>query len=230
MGGSLRFGNNSLDEIMPDRPSQSRRSDLKFLITQLYCTDQPLHEFCKAPSESAVSDSCLACVPTPGPSAVPGRSKKWGWGALSISPMLQTPAGFPWQLLVTPLIFSLPAGVWRGQVLGTRWQKVNARAGPEGCLWTFGVTEDGDMNGDAAVRGRKKQRRTLLNLIPNLSVCWRLPCLSFCTHSSLPPQSLLDLFHLRTSPSPHHLHPTCRPHWNPPSNSNKQQTNMYDKT
>lgn len=117
MGGLLTFGNNSLDDIIPDRPNQSQKSDLKFLITQLYRINRLLHEFCKAPLESAVSDSCLACLPTPGPSvvpvnwlAVPGRSKKWGRGVLSVSPLLQTPAGFPWQLLVTPLIFCLPAG------------------------------------------------------------------------------------------------------------------------
>lgn len=120
MGASLTFGSNSLDDIMSGRPNQSQKSDLKFLITQLYLINKLLHDFCKAPLESAVSDSCLAYLPTPGPSVVPvnwlavqGRSKKWGWGVLSVSPLLQTPAGFPWQLLVTPLIFCLPAG-WRG--------------------------------------------------------------------------------------------------------------------
>lgn len=120
MGGSPTFGSNSLDDIMPGRPNQSQESDLKFLIIRLHRIIQLHHEFCKAPLESAGSDSCLACLPTPGPSvvpvnwlAVPGRSKKWGRGVLSVSPLLQTPAGFPWQLLVTPLIFCLPAG-WRG--------------------------------------------------------------------------------------------------------------------
>lgn len=71
MGGSLTFGSNSLDDIMPGIPNQSQKSDLKFLITQLYHINQLLHEFCKAPLECAVSDSCLACLPTPGPSVVP---------------------------------------------------------------------------------------------------------------------------------------------------------------
>lgn len=106
-------------------PINHRKVIWKFLITQLYRIHQLLHEFCKAPLESAVSDSCLACLPTPGPSvvpvnwlAVPGRSKKWGRGVLSVSPLLQTPAGFPWQLLVTPLIFCLPAGCRGGASFG----------------------------------------------------------------------------------------------------------------
>lgn len=89
----------------------------KFLITQLYFINQLFYDFWKAPLDSAVFDSCLAYLPTPGPSVVPvnwlavlGRSKKWGWGVLSVSPVLQTPAGIPWQLLVTSLIFCLPAG------------------------------------------------------------------------------------------------------------------------
>lgn len=81
--GCSLLGSNSLDDIIPGRPNQSQKNDLKFLITQLYHIIQLLHEFCKAPLESAVSDSCLACLPTPGPSVVPvnwlavtGRSKK----------------------------------------------------------------------------------------------------------------------------------------------------------
>lgn len=125
MGGSFTFGNNSLHDIMAGMPNQSQKSELKFLITQLYRISQLLYEFCKAPLESAVSDSCLACLPTPGPSvvpvnwlAVPGRSKKWGRGVLSVGPLPQTPAGFPWQLLVMSLIFCLPAGCKGGTSFG----------------------------------------------------------------------------------------------------------------
>lgn len=121
MGTLLTFGSNSIDDIMPGRPNQSQKIDLRFLITQLYHINQFLHDFCKAPVESAVSNSCLAYLPTPGPSvvpvnwlALPGRSKKWGWGVLSVSPLLQTPTGFPWQQLVTSLIFCLPAGCRSG--------------------------------------------------------------------------------------------------------------------
>lgn len=106
--------------FFPGRPNQSQKIDLKFLITQLHHINQLLHDFCKAMLESAVSNSCLPDLPTPGPSvvpvnwlALPGRSKKWGWGVLSVSPLLQTPTGFPWQQLVTSLIFCLPAGCRR---------------------------------------------------------------------------------------------------------------------
>lgn len=52
------------------------------------------------------------CSPRKNDWQPPGRSKKWGRGGLSVSPPLQTSPGSPWQLLVMPLIFCLPAG-WR---------------------------------------------------------------------------------------------------------------------
>lgn len=98
MGGLLTFGSNSLDDIIPGRPNQSQKNDLKFLITQLYHIIQLLHEFCKPPLESAVSDSCLACLPTPGPSVVPvnwlavtGRSKKCCQSAHCCRPLQASP-------------------------------------------------------------------------------------------------------------------------------------------
>lgn len=143
MGGLLTLGSNSLDDIMFDRPNQSPQSDLKFLITKLYHINKLLCESCKAPLESAVFNSCLACFSTPGPSvvpvswlAVPGRSKKWGRGMLSVSPPLQTPACFPRQMLVTSLIFFLAAGcrgaAFRGWVATRR-----SEACWESCLWTL---------------------------------------------------------------------------------------------
>lgn len=73
MGGFLTLGGNSLDRIMPGKPNQSQKSDMRFIITQVYHIIQLPHESCKAAIDAGVWDSCLAGVPTPGPSVVPGN-------------------------------------------------------------------------------------------------------------------------------------------------------------
>lgn len=146
MGGLLTFGSNSLDDIIPGRPNQSQKNDLKFLITQLYHIIQLLHEFCKPPLESAVSDSCLACLPTPGPSVVPvnwlavtGRSKKCCQSAHCCRLLQASPDSCLSRLWSSVCLLAAREVGWVGvQVLGGGCPEVDGKACLESCLGTFG--------------------------------------------------------------------------------------------
>lgn len=145
-GCTAHFGIDSRDDVMPGRSNQSLEINLMFLIHRLSHINQILCDLCKAPVECGDSDSCLAYLPTPGPSAVPvswlavpRRSKKWDGESCQLAHCYRLLQGSPDSYLscLWSSVCLLAVGVGGGVQIGGRGcREVDRMTSLESCFGT----------------------------------------------------------------------------------------------